>query len=300
MTKTTTENPRFEQNLLLERLGDRVRQARARRGMSRRILAEASGVSQRYLAQLESGTGNPSVSVLAAVAAAMDVAPDDLLDDREQQSVEYLWMRNRVRSASETELKAWVDQISSQRDGQRRHIALIGLRGAGKSTLGVELARRCRLPFVELVQEIERSAGMSVGDIFASGGQGSYRMHESDALRLTCEHYKHAVIAVGGSLVSQPTTFEYLLQHCVTIWVKAQPRQHMERVMAQGDHRPMANHRDAMNDLKRMLNERKSLYERAHMHIDTSSASVADCVDELLQSSELEPIIGEQIAAIVK
>jgi XRE family aerobic/anaerobic benzoate catabolism transcriptional regulator len=156
------------------------------------------------------------------------------------------------------------------------------LRGAGKSTLGAALAKRLRLPFVELVQEIERGAGLAVSEILAREGQTAYRRYEQQALSATVARYAHAIIAVGGSLVSEPETFDFLLGTCYTVWLKASPRDHMARVVAQGDHRPMANNRHAMADLKRILTERAPLYERAAAHIDTSAATVEQSLRDLL------------------
>ncbi len=253
--------------------------------MSRRILAEASGVSERYLAQLESGKGNASLLVLNAIADAIHVAVDDLIDPVESPSADYLLLRERLRSADPAELAriaAVVDRDPGNRHSERRHIALIGLRGAGKSTLGAALARQLRLPRVELVQEIERAAGMPVAEIFARGGQTAYRRYERDALADSLQRFEHAVIAVGGSLVSEPKTYALLQDACYTIWLKASPREHMERVVQQGDLRPMLDHRHAMADLKRILAERASLYGRADASIDTSARTVEATLDELL------------------
>ena len=274
----------------LRLLGARVRRVRAQRGMSRRILAQASGVSERYLAQLESGKGNASILVLKAVAEAMHIAVDDLVDLQAEQLPVYLLLRERLRGASAEQLGRWASLL---RGGERQtprlpnHIALIGLRGAGKSTLGAALAKRLGLPFVELGQEIERAAGMATSEIFAEGGQLSYRSLERQALSATLVRYSRAVIATGGSLVSEPETFELLLESCFTVWIKATPRQHMERVIAQGDHRPMADHRHAMADLKRILAERAALYGRADAVVDTSSVDVQTTLRHLLA---LEPV----------
>ncbi len=284
MSVTRPERSDDANGQLLRRLGTRVRTLRARRGMSRRTLADASGVSERYLAQLEVGKGNPSILKLQAVAHAMDVALDDLVDAREDLSTEYQLLRERIRHAERAHLEQCLDALTNVPTSQsRNHLALVGLRGAGKSTLGAALARRLRLPFIELVQEIERHAGMAVAEIFSLGGQTTYRRLEQEALTQVCQRHTSAVIAVGGSLVSEPGTFEILLAHCITIWVKAESRQHMERVLAQGDHRPMANHRNAMADLKRILTERESLYRRADGIVDTSDDSVAESVGTVLK-----------------
>ena len=270
----------------LAQLGARVRRLRARRGMSRRILAAASGISERYLAQLETGKGNASILVLKAVATAMHVALDDLVDERAEQSVEYLLLRERLRAADDDELRRLAEGLAGTRTGaapQPAHIALIGLRGAGKSTLGAALAKRLGMPFVELVQEIERAAGMAVSEIFARGGQTAYRRFERAALAASLERFERAVIACGGSLVSEPRTFDYLLASCCTVWLRAQPREHMERVIAQGDYRPMADNRHAMADLRRILDERASLYARADYTIDTSANGVEQALTALLE-----------------
>ncbi len=274
----------------LRQLGERVRRVRAQRGMSRRLLAAVSGVSERYLAQLESGKGNASILVLKAVAEAMHVAVDDLVDQHTEQSPAYLLLRERLRGAQAAQLTRWVGLLrgAERKPARHRdHIALVGLRGAGKSTLGAALAKRLGLPFVELGQEIERAAGVATSEIFARGGQLAYRSLERQALTATLMRHSRAVIATGGSLVSEPATFELLLETCFTIWIKATPRQHMARVIAQGDHRPMADHRHAMADLKRILAERATLYSRADATVDTSTADVQTTLRDLLA---LEPV----------
>jgi len=274
----------------LHLLGARVRRVRSQRGMSRRILAHASGVSERYLAQLESGRGNASITILRAVASAMDVALDDLVDARAEQPPEYLVLRDYLRQASASELRRLSAACRAETrlaPREVKHIALLGLRGAGKSTLGQALAKRLAWPCVELSQEIERAAGCATSAIFAHGGQAAYRRLERAALSATLERHARAVIATGGSLVSEPTTFELLLTHCFTLWLKATPRQHMVRVLAQGDLRPMANHRNAMADLKRILAERTPLYRRADATIDTAGEDVQASLRQMLA---LEPI----------
>jgi XRE family transcriptional regulator, aerobic/anaerobic benzoate catabolism transcriptional regulator len=285
MSRLEISLPDLDGHAYLGLLGRRVRQFRARRGMSRRILAEASGVSERYLAQLETGKGNASIMVLSAIATAMHMPIDDLVDQREEQSIEYLLLRERLRNAGATELKSMCAALRNRRIELRtaRHVALIGLRGAGKSTLGHALAKQLGLPFVELVQEIEREAGMAVSEIFSLGGQTTYRRFEREALNATLDRFERAVIAVGGSLVSEPESYELLLATCYTVWLKAAPHEHMERVLTQGDHRPMADNRHAMADLKRILNERTALYRRADATVDTTGQTPPESLEHLLE-----------------
>lgn len=278
--KSPSSNPANHDYLAL--LGGRVRQVRAQRGMSRRILAAASGVSERYLAQLEAGKGNASVLVLKAIADALHLSLDDLVDSHPSSSPDYRWLRARLRDASMTELAQLATTLKA--DGgaaERTHLALVGLRGAGKSTLGQALAKQLGVPFVELVQEIERLAGSAVSEILATGGQSAYRQHEREALSATLARFDCAVIAVGGSLVSEAQTYDLLLSTCCCVWLQASPVEHMERVIAQGDLRPMADNRHAMADLKRMLEERRALYERADHCVDTSGQTVADTLAAL-------------------
>lgn len=272
-------------------IGERVRQFRARRGMSRRVLAQASGVSERYLAQLETGRGNASITVLKQIADAIDVPVDDLVDTRPAQSSNYLLLRKRAREADEANLEQWLN-VTRERPqvlSKKRFIALVGLRGAGKSTLGRRLAEALDVPFVEVVREIEALAGLPVAEVFSLGGQMTYRRLEKAALEGVFNKYERAVIAVGGSLVSEPEAFEQLRESCTTIWIQAQPNQHMERVLAQGDHRPMANSPDAMRDLKRILAERSELYGKADASIDTAQQSPDQSLSALLKLPVVAP-----------
>jgi XRE family aerobic/anaerobic benzoate catabolism transcriptional regulator len=272
-------------------IGERVRQFRARRGMSRRVLAEASGVSERYLAQLETGRGNASITVLKQIADAIDVPVDDLVDTRPEQSSSYLLLRKRAREANEASLEHWLS-ITRERPKEqieKRFIALVGLRGAGKSTLGQRLADVLEVPFVEVVREIEAMAGLPVAEVFSLGGQMTYRRLEKAALEGVFSKYERAVIAVGGSLVSEPEAFEQLRESCTTVWIQAKPNQHMERVLAQGDHRPMANSPDAMRDLKRILAERSELYGKADASIDTAMHKPEESLRALLELPALAP-----------
>ena len=226
---------------LLAALGERVRELRTQRGLSRKALCLAAGVSERHLANLEYGTGNPSVLVLAQIAAALDCTLVDLVAD--------------LRSA-------------------RQRVALIGLRGAGKSTLGRMLAEDLALPFVELTREIEKVAGCGISEIHALYGAAAYRRYERRALEECLERLPQAVIATPGGIVSEAETLELLLSRCFTVWLQASPEEHMQRVIAQGDLRPMASSHEAMDDLRRILAGRTPSYARADLAVDTSGDDV--------------------------
>jgi XRE family transcriptional regulator, aerobic/anaerobic benzoate catabolism transcriptional regulator len=235
----------------LARLGDRVRAWRNENGMTRKNLAAASGVSERYLAQLEAGQGNMSVLLLRKVARAMNVA------------VEYL-VREGADAAS-----------------GKRHIALIGLRGAGKSTLGAKLAATLGMSFIELDREVEREAGAKLGEVFAMYGQDAFRRFERRALERVLQGVEGAVIATGGSLVTDPDTYQALLDQCRVVWLKARPEEHMQRVMAQGDLRPFKGRKTALDEIRKLLADRDRLYSRADAAVDTTGKAVKATLDEL-------------------
>lgn len=262
----------------LARLGERVREIRARRGMSRKALAHASGVSERYLAQLEGGEGNVSVLLLRQIAQALDVAETQLLSDREPQSTEIALILQFLRRLPPAALAAvrrrLVQEFGDAPLERRQRIALIGLRGAGKSTLGVRLADALDVPFIELDREVEREAGTTLSEIFLMYGQPGYRRYELRALERTLATHERCVIATGGSIVSEPATYELLLSTCFTVWLKAAPEEHMARVIAQGDMRPMAGNVEAMDDLRRILEGRAPLYAQADAVVDTAGRTV--------------------------
>jgi XRE family aerobic/anaerobic benzoate catabolism transcriptional regulator len=269
----------------LEALAARVRDARARRGMSRRILAEASGVSERYLAELEGGRGNASVLLLRQIAAALSMPLADLLDPAQERAVERVLidqLLDRIPAHRLAEVRRQLGRELAQ-DGQRAHarVALLGLRGAGKSTLGRRLAEGLRVPFVELDREVEREAGTSLSEVFLLYGQAGYRRYERRCLEKVLERNASCVIATGGSIVSEPATFGLLLDTCTTVWLKAAPEEHMARVIAQGDTRPMADNPEAMADLRRILEGRERLYGQADVVIDTEGRTVEQSLREL-------------------
>lgn len=275
-------------------IGSRVKSLRARRGMSRRILARSSAVSERYLAELESGKGNISILRLRQIAGAMSVPIEDLVSDPTHESAEYSYLLQYIRAAERAELTRLYREISTRRTTRPRLVALIGLRGAGKSTIGAALARRLSWPFTDLVRTIEQRAGMDVSEIFSLGGQSAYRRFELESLEETIERTEPAIIEVGGSLVSEAAAYERLLSSCVTIWLRASSEDHMNRVVAQGDNRPMAGNSHAMDDLKRILSERDNLYKRANYIIDTSDVSVADAIEEILKLPGVDEIANTE------
>jgi XRE family aerobic/anaerobic benzoate catabolism transcriptional regulator len=280
-------------NPFLVALGDRVRTLRARRGMTRKALAREAAVSERHLANLETGRGNASVLVLRQVASALDCSLAELLGDETTGSPEWLMIRGLLHRRSEAELKRARTVLRDLFDGNgRRHdrnrrIALVGLRGAGKSTLGRMLADRLGVPFVELNREIERIAGCSIGEVHALYGPAAYRRYERRALEDTLRSHEEAVIATPGGLVSDAGTFSLLLASCYTVWLQATPEEHMERVIAQGDTRPMAGNAEAMDDLRRILAGREPFYAKADVTCATSGRTLAEAYAAL--QSALQP-----------
>jgi XRE family aerobic/anaerobic benzoate catabolism transcriptional regulator len=277
----------------LAQLAARVRGLRARRGMTRKALAAQSGVSERYLAQLESGEGNASVLLLRDIARALDVRLEMLVLEGAEPAVDLVHTTEFLRRLSAEELAAarrlLVERFGASGEGvlneqaRRGRVALIGLRGAGKSTIGAKLAGEMGVPFLELDRLIEEASGVSLGAIFDLYGQSGFRRLERRCLDEVLERYPRFVLATGGSLVSEPATFDRLLTMCYTVWLKANPEDHMERVVAQGDVRPMAENEEAMADLRRILEEREELYRKADVVVDTSGRGVEECVGEVLR-----------------
>ena len=281
---------RPEASPLLLALGERVRMLRARRGMTRKAVSLASGVSERHLANLEYGVGNASILVLQQVAQALDSSVAELAGDVSTSSPEWLMIREVLRGRGDAELRQarlalgelFGGAAAVESDGaRRRRIALVGLRGAGKSTLGQRLADAMDLPFVELSPEIEKTAGCSIREIHDLYGSNAYRRYERRALDETLGLHAEAVIATPGGIVSEPATFNVLLSRCTTVWLQAAPEEHMARVAAQGDTRPMAASREAMEDLRRILAGREAFYAKADHTLNTSGESVARSVERL-------------------
>ena len=265
-------------------LGDRVRDARARRGMSRKALAHGSDVSERYLAQVESGETNPSIMVLRHVAQALGVTLVELLEPR-QESGEHRLISRFLEQLSpgrlDDALLCLMREFGKEDASRRRRIALVGLRGAGKSTLGRALAGELAVPFVELNIAIEAEAGMSLNEVFSLYGQPGFRRLERRCLDNFIAQHENAVITVGGGIVSEAQTFNLLLMNCFTVWVKASPEEHMSRVVAQGDFRPMEGNTEAMEDMRRILLAREPLYSKADFTLDTTGCPPAECLKKL-------------------
>lgn len=275
-------------NQLLHALGERVRELRARRGLTRRSLAVSAEVSERHLANLEYGTGNVSILVLHQISQALQCSMAELLGDVTTSSAEWLLIRELLEHRNEDELRrvrmAAGELLGTAPSGDRhRHsrIALIGLRGAGKSTLARMLADALGVTFVELNHEIEALAGCSVREIYDLYGVSGYRRYERRALEETVQIHTDVVIATPGGIVSDPATFNELLSHCTTVWLQAQPEEHMGRVIAQGDTRPMAANPEAMDDLRRILDGRREFYSKADHVLDTSGRTLEQSLAQL-------------------
>lgn len=283
------ERPEAERDPFLVALGERVRGLRARKGMTRRALALASEVSERHLANLELGVGNASVLVLRQVALALGCQLAELLGDETTATPEWLLIRDLLRGRDEDSLRrgrmalAELYGQSAKPDARLSRIALIGLRGAGKSSLGSRLADALHLPFVELNREVERVAGCDLAEIHNLLGPSAYRRYERRALEETIQLYPYAVIATPGGIVSDPATYNLLLAHCFTVWLKASPEEHMQRVIAQGDLRPMAGNAEAMDDLKRILAGRSAFYGKADASFDTAGKTEDQAFGGLMQ-----------------
>ncbi|MFH0297130.1 helix-turn-helix transcriptional regulator [Bradyrhizobium sp. 31Argb] len=290
-----TEKPDPETDFL-EQLGQRVRTMRALRGMSRKVLAKVSGISERYIAQLESGKGNVSIVLLRRVSHAMGAHLEDLIPSAEP-APDWAVIRDLLRKATPEQIAHTKDILaggsaSAPRRASFSGIALIGLRGAGKSTLGRMLAKRIGWSFVELNKEVERENDLSVAEIIALYGQEGFRRMEQVALKQLLARNELMVLATGGGIVSEPLTFDLILSSFYTIWLKAEPEEHMARVRRQGDLRPMADDRSAMAELRNILVSREPLYSRASAVVDTAGLSVDAAAARLIEA--VTPVLQNQ------
>lgn len=271
----------------LRLFGERLRGERARRGMSRKLLADHAGISERYITQVESGRGNVSILILRQLASALGVPLTQLVEE-ERPTPEMALLQQFLSRLSSTQLRDayasltdWFTSDTSQARPFR--IALIGLRGAGKTTLGKSASEATGLPFFELDREIEKLSGTSLGSIIELYGQHAYRRYEMEALQTLLEQHPQFIVAAGGGIVSETGSYELLLRQCFTVWVATSPQEHMARVIAQGDRRPMSGSAQAMEDLHRILGERTPLYARADLKIDTTGKSIESSLRELLR-----------------
>jgi XRE family aerobic/anaerobic benzoate catabolism transcriptional regulator len=285
----------------LEQLGQRVRTMRALHGMSRKVLAKVSGISERYIAQLESGKGNVSIVLLRRVSNAMGAHLEDLIPASEP-APDWPVIRDLVRKATPNQIAHAKEVLSGVGHGASRHrqmtfagIALIGLRGAGKSTLGKLLADQIGWSFVELNKEIERQNGLSVAEIIAMYGQEGFRRMEQAALAQLLSAKELMVLATGGGIVSEPLTFDLVLSSFYTIWLKAEPEEHMARVRRQGDLRPMADDRSAMAELRTILRSREPLYARASAVVDTAGLTIDRAAARLIDT--VAPVLSKDARA---
>ena len=276
---TTGDEPRSP---LLVAFGERLRMLRARRGFTRKAVALLANVSERYLANLEHGTGNPSLLIIDQLARALQCPPAELIGDVTASSPEWLLIRELLENRNEAELRRARMAIGEavgtggDRRARSRRVALVGLRGAGKSTLGRMLAEDIDVPFIELSVEIEKVAGYSLREIQDLYGPTAYRRYERRALEETLQIHPDCVIATPGGLVSEAATFNVLLSHCTTVWLQADPEDHMSRVAAQGDTRPMSASPEAMEDLRRILAGRAGFYSKSDIALDTSRQPLED------------------------
>jgi XRE family aerobic/anaerobic benzoate catabolism transcriptional regulator len=279
----------------LEQLGQRVRTMRALRGMSRKVLAKVSGISERYIAQLESGKGNVSIVLLRRVSNAMGAHLEDLIPAADP-APDWQVFRDLLRKATPSQIAQAKDALAGHSATTHRAsfagIALIGLRGAGKSTLGKVLAKKIGWNFVELNKEIEAQNGLSIAEIIALYGQEGFRRMEQSALNQLLARKELMVLATGGGIVSEPLTFDLILSSFYTIWLKAEPEEHMGRVRKQGDLRPMADDRSAMAELRNILVSREPLYARASATVDTAGLSVDAAAARLIDT--VRPVLQNE------
>ncbi|WP_322867034.1 helix-turn-helix transcriptional regulator [Aquicoccus sp. G2-2] len=268
---------------LMTRVGQRVRKAREMKGLPRRVISESSGVSMRYLAQLETGEGNISIALLKRVALALDIRMEWLLDEEDPWTSDVVRFSELFRSSTAQDRRRAIEALNPERPESQRasRVCLVGLRGAGKSTLGALAGEALDVPFLELNRNIEEHAGMPVTELMAFYGQEGYRTLEAQAVDRVIATHSTVILAVAGGIVAEPSTFNTVLSHFHVIWVKASPQEHMDRVQAQGDLRPMAGNPEAMTQLRTILRSREALYRQAHAEFDTSRKDVQAAARDL-------------------
>ena len=258
-------------------IGFIVKKYRAKRGITRQILANKSGISLRYLAQLESGKANPTISILKNISYSLNMTLSDMFFTYNNETAIGMYDSRLMKFSSEQRKKvlSLIENIDRENRSKKNKnkIALIGLRGAGKSTIGKMFHKEFNVPLFEATNEIEKLGGMNINEVIELGGQGMYRRYEYDIISSIHKNHKNLILLTGGSIVSEKETYNYLLNNYFTIWIKASPKEHMNRVLKQGDSRPMASNPRAMEDLNNILNERISLYSKADIIIDTENFS---------------------------
>jgi len=275
-----------EERIILNNIGLIVKKHRAKRGITRKLLASLSGISIRYLAQLEAGKANPTISILKNIAYALNMSLSDMLFENEYNEIQLGTLDNKLSEFSSEQLKKvhnLVENIYRENTVKKNKnkIAFIGLRGAGKSTLGNMLNKEFNTPVFEVSNEIEILGGMNINEIIELGGQGMYRRFEYDIVSSFHKNHDNLILLTGGSIVSEKETYNYLLNNYFTVWIKASPMEHMSRVLMQGDSRPMNSNPRAMEDLNNILNERVSLYSKADLIIDTENSSIKESYSKL-------------------
>jgi XRE family transcriptional regulator, aerobic/anaerobic benzoate catabolism transcriptional regulator len=291
------EDLRADQAAIVAAVGHLLRRARAKRGMTRAQLAHQSGASERYLAQIESGQGNPSVVMLKGIADALELPLVELLPRANGESAAMTHILDMLARMPVTELPGIAELIAkraAEESDRGSRIALIGLRGAGKSTLGQRLATELGFPFIELDRLVEREYGAHIPDLIEMAGLATFRRYERSCLERIIRKHRQAVIAAAGGIVANAETYGMLLQHTHTVWIKARPEQHMSRVMQQGDFRPMAHNREAMADLVAILDARRADYERAHAVLDSSNDTVERSLEKLKRI--VKPLLNGRVA----
>lgn len=275
-------------------VGKRVRELRARRGMTRKQVAKEAEVSERHLAQLEIGEGNVSIVLLRRITAALNVSLAELFAPEAEEQAEKRVIQRFLERLPATRLEdvamRLMREFGKDEMLRRTRIALIGLRGAGKSTLGAKLAAEMKTPYIELDKEIEKDAGMPLVEFFSLYGNAAYRRIEKRTLERVLQERKRGIISVGGGMVSEKETYDHLLANCFTVWIKAQPEEHMARVVAQGDFRAMADNDEAMDDLRRILIARDPEYRKADMVLDTSGETVEQSFAKLKAALETKTL----------
>jgi XRE family aerobic/anaerobic benzoate catabolism transcriptional regulator len=280
----------FSNDGFLLSLGKRVRELRNRRGLTRKMMAREADVSERHLAQLEAGEGNVSIVLLRRIAAALHVSLAELFateaETRHEKVLIQRFLERLPAHRVEDAMFRLLREFGDEEAVRRKRVALIGLRGAGKSTLGLRLGQETNIPFIELDGEIEKDTGMPLGEIFSLYGQTGYRAIERRSLERVLQEQERAILSVGGGVVSEKETYDFLLSNCYTVWIKARPEEHMARVIAQGDLRAIAGGNQAMEDLRRILEAREPLYRKADMYLDTSGNSVEESFEKLKAAFE--------------